>query len=246
MAAMTTPYLLMYIILLGFMPPVLWLIFWLKEDSSPEPRKEIMIVFLAGMAVVAVAILLENFFNEGNKYFRDVYGYGTSYFQVMNLLGFAFIEELSKMAAALFTALRSKYFDEPVDALIYMVTAAMGFAALENMLFIADSLQHSVNQTVLVSAFRFINAVLLHAGTAIAIGAGFAFTYFHPEKRLHELVFAILFSTLLHAAYNFFIINNESMAVGMPGQILATLLVLAGAIAGLLLFEKARRIMPWS
>src|SRR3989344_2003248 len=246
MAAMTTPYLLMYIILLGFMPPVLWLIFWLKEDSSPEPRKEIMIVFLAGMAVVAVAILLENFFNEGNKYFRDVYGYGTSYFQVMNLLGFAFIEELSKMAAALFTALRSKYCDEPVDAMIYMVTAAMGFAALENMLFIADSLQHSVNQTILVSAFRFINAVLLHAGTAIAIGAGFAFTYFHREKRLRELIFALVFSTLLHAAYNFFIINNESMTWGVPGQILATLLVLAGAVTGLLLFERARRINLYS
>src|SRR3989338_5007475 len=80
---------ILYIILLGFVPPIIWLVFWMREDPNPEPRREIMIVFLAGMAVVAVAILLENFFNEGNKYFRDVYGYGTSYFQVMNLLGFA-------------------------------------------------------------------------------------------------------------------------------------------------------------
>ena len=243
---MTTPYLLMYIILLGFMPPILWLVFWLKEDSNPEPRKEIIIVFLAGMAVVALAILLENFFYNRNQYFSDILNFSSFSFQMINLIGFAFIEEICKMAAALFTALRSKYFDEPVDAMVYMVTAAMGFAALENMLFIADSLQNGINQTILVSAFRFINAVLLHAGTAIAIGAGLAFTYFHHERRLRELVFALCFSTLLHAAYNFFIINHESMTAGVPGQIFATLLVLSGAIVGLLLFEKARRIMPWS
>jgi len=50
----------------------------------------------------------------------------------------------------------------------------------------------------------------------------------------------------LHAAYNFFIINNESMTWGVPGQILATLLVLAGAVTGLLLFERARRINLYS
>lgn len=240
---MPAPEIVAYVILLGFIPPVLWLIFWIKEDSNPEPRKEIMIVFIAGMAFVTAAILLENYFFTGNKYFREVFAYSTFYFQVINLLGFALIEELCKTAAAVFTALRSKYFDEPVDAMIYMVTAAMGFAALENMLFIADSLQHSVNQTILVSAFRFINAVLLHASTAIAIGAGFAFSYFHHEKRLHELVYALIFSTLLHAAYNFFIMYNESMIGGVPGQLTATLLVLSGAIAGLLLFEKARKII---
>ncbi|OGF62757.1 hypothetical protein A2662_00120 [Candidatus Giovannonibacteria bacterium RIFCSPHIGHO2_01_FULL_45_33] len=234
---------LLYLILLGFIPPILWLIFWIREDPHPEPKKEILTVFFAGIAVVALAIFLENYFFKSNQLFREVFSYSPALFQIVNLLGFAFIEEICKMLAVIFTAFRSKYFDEPVDAMIYMVTAAMGFAALENILFIADSLQYGVNQTILVSAFRFINAVLLHASTAILIGAGFAFSYFHHERRWKELGGAVVFSTLLHAAYNFFIINNTDKIAGIPGQLIATGLVLLGAVAGLFLFEKARRII---
>ncbi len=232
-----------YIFVLGFIPPVLWLGFWAREDPHPEPRKEIMIVFLAGMIIVVLAIFLENYLFRTNRLLRDFLAYNGGVFQAINLLGFAFIEEICKTLAAIFTALRSKYFDEPVDAMIYMVAAAMGFAAMENVLFIADSLQYSINQTILVSAFRFINAILLHASTAILIGAGFSFSYFHHERRLKELGLAIIFSTLLHAAYNFFIINSSDKIAGIQGQIIATLLVLLGAIAGLLLFERARRIL---
>ncbi|MDO8523058.1 MAG: PrsW family glutamic-type intramembrane protease [bacterium] len=235
--------LLLYIILFGFIPPVLWLVFWVKEDPHPEPRKEILAVFFAGMAIVALAVFLENYFFKSNQLSREAFGYSPAIFQIVNLLGFAFIEEICKMLAVIFTALRSKYFDEPIDAMIYMVTAAMGFAALENILFIADSLQYSVNQTILVSAFRFINAILLHASTAILIGAGFAFSYFHHERRWKELGGAIVFSTLLHASYNFFIINNTDNIGENFGQIIATGLVLLGAVAGLFLFERARRII---
>lgn len=232
-----------YTILFGLLPPLLWLFFWVKEDPHPEPGKEILKVFVAGMAVVALAVFLENYFFKSNRLSREIFSYGPGLFQIINLFGFAFIEEICKMLAVIFTAFRSKYFDEPVDAMIYMVTAAMGFAALENILFIADSLQYSVNQTILVSAFRFINAVLLHASTAILIGAGFAFSYFHHERRWKELGGAIIFSTLLHASYNFFIINNTDRVAGIPGQIIATSLVLLGAVAGLFLFERARRII---
>ena len=239
----------LYIILLGFLPPVLWLVFWIREDSSPEPKKEILKVFLAGMAIVVLAIFLENYFSKTNQYFREVLSYGAFSFQIINLFGFAFIEEISKMLAAVLTAFQSKYFDEPVDALVYMVAAAMGFAALENMLFISDSLQAGINQIILVSAFRFINAILLHASTAILIGAGSAFSYFNHERRLRELAGATALVILLHTAYNFFIINNESGFAsfsGIPGQIIATFLVPFGAIVGLVLFEKARRTNIYS
>lgn len=234
---------LLYIILFGFFPPILWLIFWAKEDPNPEPGREIFVVFFAGFAVVALAIFLENYYFKANQYFKEVFQYSIPAFQMSNILGFALIEELCKLLAAVLTALRSKYFDEPVDAMIYMVTAAMGFAALENILFIADSLQTSVNQTILVSAFRFINAILLHASTAILIGSGLAFSYFHHERRWKELGSAIILATLLHASYNFFIINNMDRVAGVPGQVIATFLVLFGAVTGLLLFERVRRII---
>src|SRR3989344_4835684 len=133
---------LAYIFLAGalaFLPSLFWLWFWLKEDDHPEPRREILLVFLAGMLGVVVAIILENSFSSANNVFQKFFGYGAFWFSILNIFGFAFLEEITKTAAAFFTAIRSKYFDEPVDAMIYMVAAALGFAALANILFLVFS-----------------------------------------------------------------------------------------------------------
>ena len=227
------------IVVLGVLPPILWLLFWLREDHYPEPKKEIVFVFFAGMVSVAAALFLENTFLGINSIFEKIFMYSKGSFQILNLLGFAFIEELSKTGAAFFTAIKSKYFDEPEDGIVYLITAALGFAAMENVLFIAGSLKIGISQSLVVSAFRFINAVLLHVSSAAIVGAGFAFSFYHKTHRNKDVVFAIIIATLLHTLYNYLIIKNIESAVG---QFSATLLVVGGAIIALLLFEKARRL----
>ena len=227
-------------LVLGIVPPLFWLWFWLKEDANPEPRGEIAVVFLAGMGGVIVAILLENSVFSANNSLRQFWGYGSGAFQLINVLGFAFIEEIVKVAAAFFTALKSKYFDEPVDAMVYMVVAALGFAALENVLFVADSLRGGLYQSITVTSFRFVNAILLHIAASALVGAGFAFTFFHKERRVFELVLGVFLATLLHSLYNFFIING----VWNPAtELWSTVLVVLGAGTALLLFERARKII---
>lgn len=226
---------------LAFLPPILWLWFWLREDAHPEPRREILAVFLAGMGGVILAVILENNFFAANRFFQGVFGYSFFYLQLFNVIGFAFLEEIVKTAAAFFTALRSKYFDEPVDAMIYLITAALGFAALENALFIGESFKSGLAQSVAVSAFRFINAVLLHVSSAALIGAGFAFSFFHKERRRMELFLGLFLATLLHALYNFFIIKN--IGGEAANQVAVTILVVAGAAVALVLFERARRVI---
>lgn len=230
---------ILIVLALAFLPPLLWLWFWLREDEHPEPRREILIVFLAGMAGVVLAVLLENTFYAANSSAQKFFGYGALALQALNVFGFAFLEEITKTAAAFFTALRSKYFDEPVDAMVYLVTAALGFAALENAMFVGKALESGVAQSAAVGAFRFINAVLLHVSSSALVGAGFAFSFFHKEKRLRELALGVFFATLLHALYNFFIIINIGGAV--LNQIAVTLLVVLGASTALALFERARR-----
>ncbi|KKT56099.1 MAG: hypothetical protein UW81_C0011G0019 [Candidatus Giovannonibacteria bacterium GW2011_GWC2_44_9] len=233
--------LLVYIVLAGtlaFLPSLFWLWFWLKEDDHPEPRREILLVFLAGMLGVVVAIILENSFFSANLLFQKFFGYSVFWFSIFNIFVFAFLEEITKTAAAFFTAIRSKYFDEPVDAMIYMVAAALGFAALENILFLGESLKIGVTQSVMVSAFRFINALLIHVSATAIIGSAFAFSFFHKERRLRELFVGLFFATLLHGFYNFFIINN--IGAGALNQIWITLLVICGAIIALVLFEYAK------
>lgn len=228
------------IIALGILPPIVWLLFWLREDAHPEPKKEIVLVFFFGMASVVAALVLENAFLETNSFLKNIFGYSLGAFQIFNLLIFALIEELSKTGAAFFTAIRSKFFDEPEDGIIYLVTAALGFAAAENAMFITSSLKVGLSQSIVVSAFRFINAVLLHVSSAAIIGAGFAFSFYHKTRRIKEIVFAIILATLLHAFYNFLILKNIESAAG---QFSATFLVVVGAVIALLLSEKARHMV---
>ncbi|MDP3934791.1 MAG: PrsW family glutamic-type intramembrane protease [Candidatus Giovannonibacteria bacterium] len=231
-----------YILLAGalaFLPSLFWLWFWLKEDDHPEPRREIFLVFLAGMLGVVVAVILENSFFLANLFFQKFFGYSAFWLSILNIFGFAFLEEITKTAAAFFTAIRSKYFDEPVDAMIYMVAAALGFAALENILFLGESLKIGVTQSIMVSAFRFINALLIHISATAIIGSAFAFSFFHKERRLRELFIGLFFATLLHGFYNFFIIKN--IGSGAENQIWITFFVISGAAVALVLFERAKR-----
>ncbi len=234
-----------FIFCLGFLPPVFWLWFWLKEDIHPEPKKEIAIVFGAGMFAVVIALVLESTFLQLNEMFRGAIGYGLLAFQLLNLLIFSFIEESVKAGAAFFTGLKSKYFDEPEDGMVYMITAALGFAALENALFISSALKSGLSESVLVSAFRFINAILLHVSTSALVGSSFAFSFFHKSRRIKEFVIALIVATLLHALYNFFIINSvESMGQTVFDTIFvqfrATFLVVIASVTALILFEKAK------
>lgn len=204
----------------------------------PEPKKEIWAVFFGGVVGVVVAVVLESGFFGLNGLVRNSLGYGFFAFQLTNIIGFSIVEESVKTASAYFTGIRSRYFDEPVDAMVYLVTAALGFAALENVFFVAESLKAGVGESLIVSAFRFINASLLHVSASAIVGSAFAFSFFRKERLAWELALGMFFAVVLHAFYNFLIVNS---AWTPSTQMLITLLVIAGASLALVLFERARR-----
>ena len=108
----------------GLLPALLWLWFWLKEDSRcPEPRLLIIATFIAGMIAVPIVLPLEQYVES--------FASGT-----IALTLWAAIEEIFKYIAALVVVLWRKVVNEPIDAVIYMITVALGFAALENALFL--------------------------------------------------------------------------------------------------------------
>ena len=92
---------------------MLWLWFWLKEDSHPEPRANLIYTFIAGMIVVPIAMVFE---------YIALFPLGLT--GSFSLLVWAFIEEILKYGAVKKTAFCKSCFDEPVDAIIYMITAA--------------------------------------------------------------------------------------------------------------------------
>src|SRR4051812_9234144 len=97
----------------GVLPALLWLAFWLMEDRcEPEPKRYIAFCFLAGAAAVFVALQLERLACTYILAGAACRGQPP----IAILFAWAAIEEVIKFAAASLVALRTRVFDEPLDA----------------------------------------------------------------------------------------------------------------------------------
>lgn len=226
---MISPQTLFFALIGGILPALFWLWFWLHEDKKkPEPRGYIIATFFAGMVVVGLALPIQ-------RYIREVFGSQTA---VMLLL-WAAAEEFLKFGAAWFVSLRKKVMNEPIDGIVYLITAALGFSALENTLFLLDPLSSNIAQGILTGNMRFIGATLLHTLSSGIIGAAIAFSYYRPViKREIYMLGGLILGTVLHTVFNFFIIqrNTEIFLIFSA--------VWISVIGLILLFERAKRIHP--
>lgn len=228
MASVADPAILGFSLLLGIVPALVWLWFWFKEDlACPEPKGLIFFTFILGMAATIVVIPIQ-------KIIKTMAADQTT----MVVLAAA-AEEALKFAAVALVALKSKYLDEPIDYSIYMITAAMGFAALENALFLIEPLSLSGTTTGLFSgSLRFLGATLLHGITSGIAGImlGFAFYKSRFIKKL-ALGFGLACAVAIHSLFNVFVINNSGASVFK-----IFLLPWGVAVLCMFLFERLERM----
>ena len=228
----------------GILPALLWLWFWLKEDAKkPEPGSLILVAFLGGMIAVPFTIPFEQAIINIAENIKEVnpHLFTTAQLQAGIIIFWAFIEEVIKYIAIYFVAFKSRFFDEPIDALIYLITGALGFAALENSLYLMGSI---VDGGVVVGAMnthlRFLGATLLHIVSSSAIGIAIAFSFYKKRLRFLYLLGGIFTATALHAVFNLFIIETQN--------VLETVMVFSyywGIILVLiLLFEGVKLLKP--
>lgn len=233
----------------GFLPTIFWLWFWLQEDrKKPEPLRLIMKTFIVGGFFIVPAFLLERLFSpDGNivEIISNTYRENSTFWSLVlistPLIAWALIEELLKYVAAYVAALKNKNCDEPVDMMIYMITAALGFSAIENFLFLlnvigTDGLASS--SFLFTGNLRFLGAVLLHTVTSAVFGAFLSFA-FNQNKflKFFAWILGLITSVALHVFFNFFIIVNEGSGV------FRVLLGLWGiAIFIIFIFEVVKRL----
>jgi len=81
----------------------------------------------------------------------------------------ALVEEIIKFLIIYFTLSRSKYLDEPIDPMIYMIMCAIGFSTIENYFSVFQQLNTIVIPLQTLTA-RFLGANLLHIICSGTIG----------------------------------------------------------------------------
>jgi RsiW-degrading membrane proteinase PrsW (M82 family) len=122
------------------------------------------------------------------------------------------VEELLKLLLAYNICLRRKVNDEPIDASIYMLTTALGFAAVETALILTEPLgKGHLLDSLIASNFRSVGPMLIHLISSATLGLfiGLAFYKSRPKKILY-LILGLISAIILHALFNFFIILNDT------------------------------------
>jgi RsiW-degrading membrane proteinase PrsW (M82 family) len=186
----------------GLLPGFAWLIFYMGEENHPEPKRLIAFVFIVGMAFGFFTVAIENIFNNWAT------GIGIQELSLLSLFGLAIIEEIMKFTAAHFAINRNPEFTEPVDAMIYMIVAALGFATIENIGAISGitpsaALIPAVLETV---SLRFVGATLLHTLTSGIVGYYWALGIVRG-KVARYLLPGIAVAAILHATFNYLILT---------------------------------------
>lgn len=194
--------------------------------------------FIGGMISVIIAIVGECAFvqiNQGGSCQNGVDYTAQNVFTLF--LAIAFIEEYVKYLVVKFLVLRRADFDEPVDAMIYMITAALGFAAVENILFVFPVFRENIFLGLEITTNRFLGANLLHALSSAIVGFFLARAWFSPHRH-HYIALGIIFASFLHALFNYLILIHDGLS---EGAMYLFLLLACMAVIVFIDFERLRR-----
>jgi RsiW-degrading membrane proteinase PrsW (M82 family) len=119
-----------------------------------------------------------------------------------------------------------------------MIIAALGFAAIENML-ILFSASYIFAEATLLMALRFIGATFLHALCSGLLGYFLALSFFATrKKRIKFVLMGLGISTLLHGFFNFCIITIE----GYLKFIIPIIILIALAVFVRFGFKKVKKM----
>lgn len=225
------------LITLGLIPSLAWLYFFSRKDCHPEPKNLLAQTFLMGIIISPIAIILQFSFAQFVSTLNEVsqtVTQNTSYF----FLWAAIVEEVIKFYAVRVLIMRNPEFDEPIDAMIYMITAGLGFAAMENVLVMFNVFQNSGAQaTIATWALRFTGATLLHALSSGLLGYFLAMSWFFRDHKRKLIVIGLITATIFHFTFNTFLSAFDNRLTGL---VYSTSLLMVMAFLVSILFDKIK------
>ncbi|MCR4656736.1 MAG: PrsW family intramembrane metalloprotease [Lachnospiraceae bacterium] len=177
---------------------VLFIMIWKSDKTEKEPPKLLLKLFLFGALTVISAVIIGL---AGEVVFGFLDPASMLYIFIDNFLLTALVEEAGKYVVLKKITWKHPAFDHTFDAVVYAVTVSLGFATLENIIFLIDA-------GIGVGIMRAVMSVPGHAIYGVFMGYyyGMAKTAdVNGDKRLCKsyLVKALIIPFLLHGFYDF-------------------------------------------
>lgn len=190
---------------------------FLKDRFNREPHLNLLVCFVLGCLSVLPAILIQLL---TTKPVERLMGGGILYTAVFAYVIVGLSEEWSKYIMLRSYAFPKKSFDEPFDGIVYSVMIGMGFATVENILYVQ---QHGLGTAVV----RMFLSVPAHATFAVLMGYFAGKAKFKPERRKFYLFTGIFWAAFFHGTYDFFLFLQGNPAVN---KYLSDSLLFVGAL----------------
>jgi protease PrsW len=177
--------------------------FYLKDEYETEPLSFVLRIFIIGALLVFPIMFIQYVFRvEGIAVSTIVRAFFLS----------GLLEEFVKWFIVYFFVYDHREFDEPYDGIVYSASVSLGFATMENILYLlANGVEVAVTRALL--------PVSSHALFAVIMGFYFGKAKFTRKKRRY-LFLAFLLSFLLHGMYDFILLTQEKWSYYMVPFIL--------------------------
>ncbi len=207
---------------LAIIPAILIVIYFYRKDKAkPEPKGLIIRIFLLGLFSTLPALILEIAISE----FRGILKPHHVLYPVFTaFVVAALVEESIKLFIVRRVAFRKKCFDEIMDGIVYAVVAGMGFACLENILYV-------LGRGLTVAVLRAFTSIPLHAAVSVMMGYYIGLAKFSENKgeRRRLILKGFLLAVFFHGIYDLCIfavpVWSQFMALGIVPVLICVIIL---------------------
>jgi RsiW-degrading membrane proteinase PrsW (M82 family) len=185
--------------------PVFIILFYIyyRDKYEHEPIALLIKGLLAGCLAIIPVMFFEYWMQYLGSQFTGLNSAAWNAFMVA-----ALVEEVFKFAAVYFLIWRNPNFNEEFDGIVYAVFVSLGFALVENMMYVFDK-----DAGFQVGLMRAFTAVPAHAMFGVMMGYRLGLAKFIPRKRAHYLLMAFLVPFFFHGVYDFILMSQKPLLI---------------------------------
>lgn len=176
---------------------VILIYIYIRDKYEKEPWGLLVKTFIAGALITLPIIFVEDILSA---FAVNLEGLWNAAYTAFIVAGFT--EELFKYLVVFLFILKNSNFNERFDGIVYAVFVSLGFAAVENILYVYN---YGMNTGLL----RAITAVPAHALFGIVMGFYFGKSLFNSRKKY--LFLALTIPILLHGIYDFLLMSGKEI-----------------------------------
>jgi RsiW-degrading membrane proteinase PrsW (M82 family) len=170
---------------------------YIRDKYEREPVSLLLASLILGSIITIPVVYIEGILSGFGKDRVGLAGAAWNAFIVA-----AVTEELFKFIALYLLIWNNRHFNEKFDGIVYACFISLGFAGIENILYVNDG-------GMSVGITRAFTATPAHALFGVLMGYQFGLARFYPEERSWRLFMAILLPVLLHGIYDFILMSGQ-------------------------------------